>query len=104
MQALAAPGEEAPHPAAEVEGFEQLDLAVARGEQRRPNTLVGDFGLLDHGKAQDVAIESIRVGQPLHHDPDMMNASYHGEPSSVAGPRADRSTRWRWGGRGPRVR
>ena len=95
MEPLAASGQEAAHPVVEVDGLEQLDLALAGGEQRRPDALVGELGLLDHGQPERVAIERVGIGQPFHHDPDMMNASYHGESPprqmSAAGRRATAS-------------
>ena len=45
--------------------LEQLDLAVARGEQRRPHALIRQLGLADDGQAEGVAPEPVRAQTSL---------------------------------------
>ena len=43
------------------------------------SALIGQVRFPKDRQIEGVAIEAVGVGQPSHHDPDMMNASYHDE-------------------------
>ena len=77
MQPFAAAREEARHRATRTERFQQLDLAVTRGEERGPDALIRKLRLLEQRKPEHVPIEPIRVAQPLHRDADVMNRPDH---------------------------
>src|SRR5262249_60245598 len=61
-------------------GLGARDLALAGPEQRRAPVLVGDRRLLDERQTQRVAVEPIRVLEPIHDDADVVNASHHALP------------------------
>src|SRR2546422_8637749 len=77
VKSLAVPGQEAPDARRRIQRLEQLDLALARAEQGRPYVLVRDRRLLEERQPERVAVEAIRVRQPIHHDADVVNASHH---------------------------
>src|SRR2546425_7559597 len=77
VQPLAALGEEAAHRRGRAQRLQQLDLAVAGGEQRGLHTLLGDLRLAQQGQSEHVAIERVRIGETLHHDSNVMNPSNH---------------------------
>ena len=77
VQPLAALGEEAAHRRRRAQRLQQLDLAVAGGEQRGLHTLLGDLRLPQQGQSEHVAIERVRIGETLHHDSHVMNPSNH---------------------------
>ena len=77
VQALAAPGQEAADRRGGTQGLQQLDLAVAGGEQRRLHALIGDLGLAHEGQTEDTSVERVRFGETLHHDSNVMNPSNH---------------------------
>ena len=78
METLAAPREEAPDAVRGIQGLEELDLAVAGAEERGADALVADLRLGEQREAQGVAVEAVRVGEPVHHDSDVMDPSHHG--------------------------
>src|SRR4029453_4896738 len=88
MKPFAPLGKEARHSGVVARGLEQLDLAVAGGEERRPPALIGNLRLAEERQAQGVAPEAIRLREASNHDADVVNVLDH----SVRQPRrADRS-------------
>ena len=77
MQALAASGQEASDRRRRAQRLQQLDLAVAGGEQRGAHALIHELGLPHERQPENVAVEGVGFGQTLHHDSDVMNPSYH---------------------------
>jgi len=78
VQTLAALGEKATDGVLGVERLQQLDLGVPRAEQRGAHALIGHLGLAQQRQAERALVERVRVPQPLHHDPDVMNPEHHG--------------------------
>ena len=77
MQPLTALGEEARDSGVGARRLEQLDLAVAGGEQRGAHALIGDLRLADERQAERVAPEAIRLVEILHDDADVMDIGDH---------------------------
>src|SRR5712692_251835 len=77
MEPFAALGEEAGHPALRARGLEELDLAVAGRQQRRPHALVRDLRLAQEGQPERVAPEAIRPREALDHDADVVDLLDH---------------------------
>ena len=77
MQALTALGEEARDAGIGARRLEQLDLAVAGGEQRGAHALIGDLRLADERQTERVAPEAIRLVEILHDDADVMDIGDH---------------------------
>src|SRR6185295_11688877 len=71
-------GQELPDGAVGAERLQQLDLAVARGEQRRAHALLLDRRLAHEREAQRVPPEAVGSREALHRDPDVMDAGHHG--------------------------
>src|SRR4029453_3346204 len=63
MESFSAPRQEAPDARRRLQRLEQLDLALARAEQRRAHVLVGDRRFLDERQPQGVAVEVVGVLQ-----------------------------------------
>ena len=85
VEPLPSLGEEARHSGVVARGLEQLDLAVARGEERRPHALIGNLRLAEERQPQGVAPEAIRLREASNHDADVVNVLDH----SVSQPRRD---------------
>ena len=83
MQTLAAFGEELADAARRRERLEELDLAVADGEERRPYALILDGRDLVHRQSQAVAPKAVRLLEVTDDDTDVVNAGERGAHGSV---------------------
>src|SRR5688572_9516382 len=100
VEALASLGEEARHTRIGTGGLQQLDLAVAGGEQDRAHALVHDLRFANERQPERIAPESAGMRERLDDDAHVMDLphhTFHTVARSTGGIQADSSpwkSRW----------